>query len=126
MVCLYKHISRTIQRTSGRWGAKRIEFVFSLPCTFNKLSIPRDILDLVVEAGFEGGGAQHKVQIGLTEPEAAAVYTLKATAIPYQVGEIVLVCDAGGGTTDLAILEIVGHQTRTYRCGRSECWLHQY
>ena len=110
MVCLYKHISTTIQSTSGRWGAKRIEFVFSLPCTFNKLSIPRDIRDLVVEAGFEGGGARHKVEIGLTEPEAAAVYTLKDTAIPYQVGEIVLVCDAGGGTTDLATLEIVGHQ----------------
>ena len=110
MACLYRHISTTIQSTSGRWGAKRMEFVFSLPCTFNKLSIPRDIRDLVVEAGFEGGGAQHKVEIGLTEPEAAAVYTLKDTAIPYQVGEIVLVCDAGGGTTDLAILEIVGHQ----------------
>ena len=133
MVCLYKHISTTIQSTTGRWGAKRIEFVFSLPCTFNKLSIPRDIRDLVVEAGFEVGGAQHKVDIGLTEPEAAAVYTLKDTAIAYQVGDIVLVCDAGGGTTDLAILEIVGYQNgqmelikRTYRCGRSECWLHQY
>ena len=109
MTCLYKHISTTIQNTTGRWGAKRIEFVFSLPCTFNKLSIPRDIRDLVSEAGFGGGGAQHKVDIGLTEPEAAAVYTLKDTAIAYQVGEIVLVCDAGGGTTDLAILEIVGH-----------------
>ena len=110
MVCLYKHISTTIQSTTGRWEAKRIEFVFSLPCTFNELSIPRDIRDLLVEAGFEAGGAQHKVDIGLTEPEAAAVYTLKDTAVAYQVGETVLVCDAGGGTTDLAILEIVGHQ----------------
>ena len=110
IICLYKHISTTIQSTTGRWEGKRIEFLFSLPCTFNKLSIPRDIRDLVVQAGFEGGGAQHKVDIGLTEPEAAAVYTLKDTAIPYQVGEIVLVCDAGGGTTDLAILEIVRHR----------------
>lgn len=110
MGCLYKHISTNIQSTTGRWGAKRIEFIFSLPCTFNKVSIPRDIRELVVEAGFEGGGAEHTVDIGLTEPEAAAVYTLKDTAIPYQVGEIVLVCDAGGGTTDLAILEIVGNR----------------
>ena len=110
MGCLYKHISRAIQETSGPWGAKRIEFVFSLPCTFSKLSIPRDIRDLLVQAGFERGGAQHTVQIGLTEPEAAAVYTLKDTPIPYRVGENVLVCDAGGGTTDLAILEIVGYQ----------------
>ena len=110
MACLYKHISTTIQSKTGRWGSKRIDFLFSLPCTFNKPSIPRDIRDLVTEAGFGAGGAQHKVDIGLTEPEAAAVYTLKDTALEYQVGDIVLVCDAGGGTTDLAILEIIGHQ----------------
>ena len=110
MACLYKHISTTIQSKTGRWGAKRIDFVFSLPCTFNRLSIPRDIRALVTEAGFGGGGAQHKVDIGLTEPEAAAVYTLKDTAIAYQPGDIVLVCDAGGGTTDLAVLEIIGQQ----------------
>ena len=110
MACLYKHISTAIQNTTGRWGAKRIDFVFSLPCTFIKPSIARDIRALVTEAGFGGGGAQHKVDIGLTEPEAAAVYTLKDTAIAYRVGDIVLVCDAGGGTTDLAILEIIGDQ----------------
>ena len=87
---LYRHIGTSIQSTSGRWGAKRIEFVFSLPCTFNKLSFPRDIRDLVVEAGFEGGGPQHKEEIGLTEPEAATVYTLKDTAIPYPVGRLCL------------------------------------
>ena len=76
MVCLYKHISTTIQSMAGRWGAKRVEFLFSLPCTFHKISIPRDIRELVIEAGFEAGGAHHKVDMGLTEPEAAAVYTL--------------------------------------------------
>ena len=56
MAFLYKHISTTIQSTTGRRGAKRIDFIFGLPCTFNKLSIARDIRDLVTEAGFEGGG----------------------------------------------------------------------
>ena len=68
MVCLYKHISTTIQSTAGRWGAKRIEFVFSLPCTFNKTSIPRDIRELVVEAGFEGGELSIRYTLVLLNP----------------------------------------------------------
>jgi molecular chaperone DnaK (HSP70) len=41
------------------------------------------------------------------EAEAVAVYTVKTAQIRFQKGDIFLVCDAGGGTTDLGLVEIV-------------------
>ena len=108
LTCLYGHLSTSIQATTGKWAAKHVEFVLSLPCTFEKPSISQALLELAKQAGFGQGGPQHTVSIGLTEPEAAAVYTMKDTAIDFTAEDIVLVCDAGGGTTDLACLEVVG------------------
>lgn len=109
MSCLYTHLSEVIQRQTGFWESKRVEFIFSLPCTFTKLEIGRDLLALIAQAGFGTGGERHTVELGLTEPEAAAVYTVKDTAVEFKSGNTILVCDAGGGTTDFAILSSVGN-----------------
>ena len=108
MRCLYDHLSATIQAKTGKWEGKQVEFVFSLPSTFTTPVLSQDLRTLTIQAGFGRGGKGHSVSFGLTEPEASAVYTAKETAVDFQVGDIMLVCDAGGGTTDFAILENVG------------------
>lgn len=56
-----------------------------------------EIERMIVSAGF-GRGTNERIQISLTEAEAAAVYALKSGFI---VGETFVVCDAGGGTSDV-------------------------
>jgi molecular chaperone DnaK (HSP70) len=55
-----------------------------------------------MEAGF-GTAPNHKMEVTLTEAEAAAVYVAKPRL---RRGEVFLVCDAGGGTTDCNILKV--------------------
>ena len=57
---------------------------------------------LIRNAGF-GKADRHMVEISLTEAEAAAVYVSKQQ---YEKGDVFLVCDAGGGTTDVNILRV--------------------
>lgn len=57
---------------------------------------------LIKSAGFSERPNQ-KVRITLTEAEAAAVY---ASRQAYQKGDVLLVCDAGGGTTDVNLLKV--------------------
>ncbi|KAL9117810.1 MAG: hypothetical protein Q9187_005647 [Circinaria calcarea] len=108
MSCLYAHLCETLQGYTGDWTQKRVVFTFSVPCTFKKASIIETFRNLLQEAGFCKGGAQHTIEIGLTEPEAAAVYTAKEAGLTFEAGNVMLVCDAGGGTTDVAILENTG------------------
>ena len=108
MACLYNHLSTTIQAKTGKWDGKQVEFVFSLPSTFTTPSLSQDLRTLIIQAGFCKGGKEHSVSFGLTEPEASAVYTIKDSAVDFRIGDVMLVCDAGGGTTDVAILESVG------------------
>lgn len=46
------------------------------------------------------------MQLELTEAEAAAVYTIKEKQVSFNRGDVMLVCDAGGGTTDLALFKV--------------------
>lgn len=56
------------------------------------------------------GWGQHNFEVELTEPEAAAIYTIRTqehtvrrtASSPFQARQCFLVCDAGGGTVDLA------------------------
>jgi hypothetical protein len=61
---------------------------------------------IVRDAGFGIQGPRHSVLVDLTEAEAAAVATLKTSAINFSVGSLFLTVDAGGGTTDLALMRI--------------------
>lgn len=52
-------------------------------------------------------GAKSEIQM-ISEPEAAAVYTLKSMQPHHlSVGDNIIVCDAGGGTVDLIAYKIL-------------------
>ena len=107
MRCIYDHLSNKIQATTGDWSSKRVAFIFSVPCTFKRPEIGNVLLELVKEAGFGTEGTRHTVEFGMTEPEAAAACTMKDSLVEVKAGTTMLFCDAGGGTTDLAILRSV-------------------
>ncbi|KAI0905716.1 hypothetical protein F4823DRAFT_627632 [Ustulina deusta] len=109
MKCLYNHISGHLQKHES-WKDKTVEFVFSLPATFRTQDVSNGLMEQIKKAGFERGGRKHYVLWGLSEPQASAVYTAKEVNVSFKKGDIILVCDAGGGTTDLALLEQQGDE----------------
>ncbi|KAK4161397.1 hypothetical protein QBC43DRAFT_323944 [Cladorrhinum sp. PSN259] len=109
MKCLYKHITAQLTKYED-WKDKSVEFVFSLPATFRSLEVSAGLLEQIKKAGFGSGGKNHRVTWGLSEPQAAAVHTAMEVNVSLRKGSIILVCDAGGGTTDLALLEQHGDE----------------
>ena len=57
---------------------------------------------VIRRAGF-GQTERERASVYLTEAEAAAIYASKQSMVK---GEVFLVCDAGGGTTDLNVLKV--------------------
>ncbi|KAN0076644.1 hypothetical protein V8E54_006786 [Elaphomyces granulatus] len=104
---LYEHIRHQIKKSHG-WEDRGIYFTFSIPTTWIALGTVEDFKALIREAGFTNGAkkGRHTIEVGLTEPQAAGVYTLRESLVKLFPKDIILVCDAGGGTTDLALLEI--------------------
>lgn len=102
------------------WQTSTVEYIFSVPTTWNDPAVVEDFKGIVRAAGF-GENKRHSVIIGLTEAEAAAVYTAKNVASQraasgpgvdlmlttksatggagIREGHTLLVCDSGGGTT---------------------------
>lgn len=89
------------------WEDARIEFLFSVPTTWEPVPTVERFKVLVKQAGF-GNHSGHAVTIGLTEAEAAAVHVSTEAPGIFRENDILLVCDAGGGTTDLSVLRVTG------------------
>lgn len=89
------------------WEDARIEFVFSVPTTWAPVPTVENFRRIVKEAGF-GAHPGHVLEIGLTEAEAAAVHVSTEAPGIFRENDILLVCDAGGGTTDLSVLKVTG------------------
>lgn len=104
--CLHNHIAEVISDVAPNWRRQKVEFTFSVPTTWKSPSMIADTEKLIKEAGFGADGMDHRARIGLTEAEAAAVY---ASQQQYEKGDVILVCDAGGGTTDINILKITSN-----------------
>ena len=105
---LYGHLRTTLSSEvpNFNWNLAKIEFLFSVPTTWSP-AIVEQYKSLVTEAGFGGAAySSHSVTVSLTEPEAAAVYTSTHAAGIFKDGDILVVCDAGGGTTDLSALKV--------------------
>ncbi|KAL9058773.1 MAG: hypothetical protein Q9206_001760, partial [Seirophora lacunosa] len=103
---LYKHIEFKLssELSGAPWESAWVDFVFSVPTTWAPQVVER-YRSIVKKAGF-GQCTNHTLSIGLTEAEAAAVHTsLEASGI-FRERDILLVCDAGGGTTDLSVLAV--------------------
>jgi hypothetical protein len=87
------------------WATARLEFHFSVPTTWPVNPTVENFKRIVRLAGF-GCHATHSVIIGLTEAEAAAVHVSTEAPKIFNTSDILLVCDAGGGTTDLSVLRV--------------------
>ncbi|KAH0545477.1 hypothetical protein FGG08_000478 [Glutinoglossum americanum] len=100
LTALRKHIAGYLEDLFGRdWEKSRIEFIFSVPTTWKQLAVVEDFRAIMKEAGFCLN--KNSVTIGLTEAEAAAVYTVSGDTMRHGIreGHTLLICDAGGGTT---------------------------
>ncbi|KAK5119541.1 hypothetical protein LTR85_007369 [Meristemomyces frigidus] len=104
--CLYSYIMKFFKESTPRFFSKKVDptsFVFSVPVTWrNNPAMLHEMERLIYAAGF-GSREQDTASIYLTEAEAAAIYASKQSM---SRGEVFLVVDAGGGTTDLNVLKI--------------------
>ncbi|KAK4228021.1 hypothetical protein QBC38DRAFT_171575 [Podospora fimiseda] len=102
---IYKHTMDTLTRRYGEsfMASTNVDFVLTCPAVWSDAA-KNTTLQAAERAGM---GAQSQIQM-ISEPEAAAVYTLKAIQPNnLKVGDNFIVCDGGGGTVDLIAYKIV-------------------
>jgi hypothetical protein len=105
--CIYRAVDRHLQETIPKYTTKNVEFRFSVPTTWKNPAMIAEMEQLIQNSGFGTKNARHTAHIALTEAEAAAVYASKQQ---YAVGDVFLICDAGGGTSDVSILKVVSSE----------------
>ncbi|KAM3509195.1 hypothetical protein MY10362_000726 [Beauveria mimosiformis] len=101
---IYKHTMDTLTRRYGEsfMASTKVDFVLTCPAVWSDAA-KNTTLQAAERAGM---GSRSEIQM-ISEPEAAAVYTLKAIQPNHlNVGDNFIVCDAGGGTVDLIAYEI--------------------
>ncbi|KAK3386092.1 hypothetical protein B0H63DRAFT_191937 [Podospora didyma] len=109
---VYEHVKESIEiqvgcrHVTGGWGSLAVEFLFSVPTTWTSLDIINAFKAVISSAGFGTEGPRHTASVDLTEAEAAAVATLKTSPVKFNMGSLFLTVDAGGGTTDLALMQV--------------------
>ena len=110
-------IIRSLQLTD--WPFTTVQYVFSVPTVWEGTAVVKAFEQVVKMAGF-GKAADHCIKVDYTEAEAAAIYTAwnaknqqhvrsggddradgrpSSEGLNLQKGDILLVCDSGGGTT---------------------------
>lgn len=102
---IYKHTMDTLTKRYGDsfMSSTKVEFVLTCPAVWSDAAKNTTLL----AAERAGMGAKATIQM-ISEPEAAAVYTLKAMQPHHlNVGDNFIVCDAGGGTVDLIAYKIL-------------------
>ncbi|KAF2858139.1 putative hsp70 family protein [Piedraia hortae CBS 480.64] len=104
LTMIHGHTIETLQRRYGEAFVRstKVEFVLTVPAVWSDAAKNATL----VAAERAGMGDKDELKL-ISEPEAAAVYTLK-TVQPgqLQVGDNFVVCDAGGGTVDLIAYRI--------------------
>ncbi|UNI23980.1 hypothetical protein JDV02_009765 [Purpureocillium takamizusanense] len=109
---VYGHVKETVEMQLGRrhfgggWANMAVTFLFSVPTTWTRMEIINTFKAIIRDAGFGIEGPRHTAQVDLTEAEAAAVATLKTSALQFDTGSLFLTVDAGGGTTDLSLMRV--------------------
>ncbi|KAK5629368.1 hypothetical protein RRF57_005083 [Xylaria bambusicola] len=84
-------------------ASTKVEFVLTCPAVWSDAA-KNTTLQAAERAGM---GSKSEIQM-ISEPEAAAVYTLKAIQPNHlNVGDNFIVCDAGGGTVDLIAYKVI-------------------
>jgi hypothetical protein len=93
LTCIYKHTMDTLTRRYGEtfMSMTKVEFVLTVPAVWSD-SAKNATLQAAERAGM---GNMHDLKL-ISEPEAAAVYTLKAIQPNHLgIGDNFIVCDAG-------------------------------
>lgn len=108
---IYGHLKETIENATGKaysggWAGMAVSFLFSVPTTWTNQGIINIFKGIIRNAGFGVEGIRHTAEVDLTESEAASVATLKTNTIDFKVNSLFLTVDAGGGTTDLALMKV--------------------
>ena len=103
---IYKHVMTTLYRRFDRGVMQmtKVDFVLTVPAIWSDAA-KKKTEDAAIRAGM---GNEHDLQL-LSEPESAAVYTLKNLDNAYsqiRVHDRIVVCDCGGGTVDLISYDI--------------------
>ncbi|KAL1297539.1 hypothetical protein AAFC00_006111 [Neodothiora populina] len=101
---LYKHTMETLTRRYGEtfMAMTKVQFVLTVPAVWSD-SAKNATLQAAERAGM---GNREELKM-ISEPEAAAIYTLKTVqAASVNVGDNFVVCDAGGGTVDLIAYKV--------------------
>lgn len=99
---LRTYINQHFERSIARFATKRVEFLFSVPTTWRDPAQLAATENIIRQAGY-GQLNKERASIYLTEAEAAAVYTSRESL---EKDDVFLICDAGGGTTDLNVLKV--------------------
>ncbi|KAI1766565.1 actin-like ATPase domain-containing protein [Hypoxylon sp. FL1150] len=102
---IYKHTMDQLTRRYGEsfMASTNVDFVLTCPAVWSDAA-KNTTLQAAERAGM---GLKSEIQM-VSEPEAAAVYTLKAIQPNHlSVGDNFVVCDAGGGTVDLIAYKII-------------------
>ncbi|KAF4979510.1 hypothetical protein FZEAL_4278 [Fusarium zealandicum] len=108
---VYAHVKDSTEmrmgiRHVGGWKTMAVAFLFSAPTTWTSMAVINLFKGAIHDAGFGVEGPRHSALVDLTESEAAAVATLKARAVNLRANDVFLTVDAGGGTTDLALMRV--------------------
>ncbi|KAF3916260.1 hypothetical protein ABW21_db0201684 [Orbilia brochopaga] len=117
---LYKHIMDNIlkKRMPDTLASTPIEFIFTVPAIWSHKA-QEATRTAASRAGFGSNGRPIDTMTMISEPEAAAVYSLTAIheeqkkldkaglkPLDMKPGEHFIVCDAGGGTVDLITYQV--------------------
>jgi Hsp70 protein len=101
---IYKHTMETLRKRYGEGFVRdtKLEWVLTVPAVWSDSAKNATLL----AAERAGMGKSSELRL-ISEPEAAAVYTLKAIQPNHlKIGDNFIVCDAGGGTVDLIAYRI--------------------
>jgi hypothetical protein len=108
---LYQHIEHKLSAelpAHKPWHLAKVEFLFSVPTTWAPHPTVEKFKNIAIRAGFGGKHPNHILNVGLTEAEAAAVHVSVEAPGIFEENQVLLVCDAGGGTTDLSVMRVSG------------------
>jgi Hsp70 protein len=96
LTCLRKHVTEILKISlcAHVLETTAIEFIITVPAIWSEAAQAK-VLSCAERAGM-GGGTKL-----IREPEAAIMYAMDQELSKVEVGDIVVVCDAGGGTVDL-------------------------
>ncbi|ETI28894.1 hypothetical protein G647_01346 [Cladophialophora carrionii CBS 160.54] len=112
---IYEHIKSRFTDTRPELWQGPVRFVFSVPTTWSP-EVVECFKRIIKKAGFADGSMRgHSAEVTLTEAQAAAVGTAHERKSTLKKGQIILVVDAGGGTTDIALLEVASDENEPLR-----------